>query len=779
MSKPATTKTNLGFLGESYQLFLVKYFIETPKFFIGLANIIDQNMFSLDYLRRIVGLLKDSYIQRTTCLNYDELEIELRSSVKDEHILEETIEHLHHMMNMNYDVDVEIITSKAKEFFKQQSIIKSINKCNDIIKRGDFKNYYQIEEIIKKSLHDNSESDFGFKLFDNLEDDLKEDYRQTIPTGADLLDEGLHGGLGKGELGIIVSPMGVGKAQPYSSNVLTKNGFITMGKVKEGDYVIGCDGKEHKVVKCFEQGIRPIYRITFSNGITCECDFEHLWVVKDNFRKNIKHFNVLTLKEIAENGLYDITNGLKYYRYNIPIVKPIEFNSRPILFDAYNLGKIIVNGITKDVRETNDTTEMEWYIKEYLEHYHFNNTNHFIPDSYRYNTLEVRKRLIRGIFDFSASVNRHGVIKLTIHDEYLANDINDIVRSLGGIVKIVKKNNSYFLFISFNNKFIPFTNETLIKRYKEKRKINNKIYIENIEYVKDEKAKCIWVDSKEHTYVTDNFIVTHNTSTTTGFAANAAITKHVRNNYNGYKVLHFFFEDTEVNIRRKYYGYVTNIDACDLSKPEKKQIALDMLRNNDNEIVKMLKNNIVCQRLQSGEFTASDLKYLVKQYISRGFIPDMIILDYFECLKSEKTMDSGENEWSKEGVTMRKLESIANEFNVALWCPVQSTKDAINQEYVGLKNAGGSVKKTQIGHVIIQLAQTDEQKERGKLNIFIGKMRGGRMGRMSFQNVGFNNGTCKFDMSSMDDIDNEVIKNSNGKLSQNQMATNLSIAKML
>lgn len=234
-----------------------------------------------------------------------------------------------------------------------------------------------------------------------------------------------------------------------------------------------------------------------------------------------------------------------------------------------------------------------------------------------------------------------------------------------------------------------------------------------------------------------------------------------------------------MNIRRKYYGYVTNIDACDLSKPEKKQIALDMLRNNDNEIVKMLKNNIVCQRLQSGEFTASDLKYLVKQYISRGFIPDMIILDYFECLKSEKTMDSGENEWSKEGVTMRKLESIANEFNVALWCPVQSTKDAINQEYVGLKNAGGSVKKTQIGHVIIQLAQTDEQKERGKLNIFIGKMRGGRMGRMSFQNVGFNNGTCKFDMSSMDDIDNEVIKNSNGKLSQNQMATNLSIAKML
>ena len=119
--------------------------------------------------------------------------------------------------------------------------------------------------------------------------------------------------------------------------------------------------------------------------------------------------------------------------------------------------------------------------------------------------------------------------------------------------------------------------------------------------------------------------------------------------------------------------------------------------------------------------------------------------------------------FTREGITMRKLESIAKEFNVALWVPVQSTKDAINQEYVSMSQAGGSVRKTQIGHVVLQLAQTQQQKEDGKLSVYIGKLRAVKIGRTSFPNVRFNNGTCKFDMSELDSIDNEVINTSDNK----------------
>ena len=169
---------------------------------------------------------------------------------------------------------------------------------------------------------------------------------------------------------------------------------------------------------------------------------------------------------------------------------------------------------------------------------------------------------------------------------------------------------------------------------------------------------------------------------------------------------------------------------------------------------------------------------MIQQYISRGFVPDIVVIDYFECLRPEKNTDGNQNsEWTREGITMRKLETLAKEFNIALWVPVQSTKDAINQEYVGLNQAGGSVRKTQIGHVVIQLAQTPQQKEEHRLNMFIRKLRDVKIGRTSFPNVKFNNGTCKFDMSDMDSIDNEPIGNQGGNANKQFIERANAIAK--
>jgi replicative DNA helicase len=296
-------------------------------------------------------------------------------------------------MNKSFDIDVELITSNAEKFFKQQNLAKAINKCAEILKRGNADNYYNMEQLIKTALDTNTNTTLGFHLFETLEEDLKEDYRCAIPTGADKLDESLYGGLGKGELGLIVSPMGVGK-----------------------------------------------------------------------------------------------------------------------------------------------------------------------------------------------------------------------------------------------------------------------------------------------------------TAATTGFCAHAATFKCEDNNYQGYKVLHFFFEDTEVAIRRKYFGYVTDIDACDLSKPEFINQVRTIIGNRDdsNSLRNMIQNNIRAKHLQSGEVSASDIKYMIQQHISLGFIPDLVVIDYFECLKYEKTSEQIGSEWSMEGISMRKLESMAHELNVAIWVPVQSTKGAIGSDFVGVGDGGGS-----------------------------------------------------------------------------------------
>lgn len=116
-----------------------------------------------------------------------------------------------------------------------------------------------------------------------------------------------------------------------------------------------------------------------------------------------------------------------------------------------------------------------------------------------------------------------------------------------------------------------------------------------------------WTDSEDHLYVTDDFIVTHNTSITTGFAANAALTKSDANNDKRYKVLHFFFEDVPVNIRRKYYGFA-GIEAYLLSDPQYRPRALEILGDKNSESRRMLSENIICERLRTGEVAATDIK---------------------------------------------------------------------------------------------------------------------------------------------------------------------------
>ena len=65
------------------------------------------------------------------------------------------------------------------------------------------------------------------------------------------------------------------------------------------------------------------------------------------------------------------------------------------------------------------------------------------------------------------------------------------------------------------------------------------------------------------------------------------------------------------------------------------------------------------------------------------------------------------------------------------------------------------------------------------MSVFIGKLRAVKIGRTSFPNVRFNNGTCKFDMSDLDSIDNEPIGNSEGRVSSSFTKTATAIAKKI
>ena len=183
------------------------------------------------------------------------------------------------------------------------------------------------------------------------------------------------------------------------------------------------------------------------------------------------------------------------------------------------------------------------------------------------------------------------------------------------------------------------------------------------------------------------------------------------------------------------------------------------IRYADNDALEMYEN-IKAIRMESMTTTASDIEALIKREIAVGFRPDMVIIDYFECLAPERIQYSKADTWEKEGITIRKLEKMTNKYNIAIWIPVQGNRESIGLDKVGLAQGGGSIKKTQAAHVVITFAQTDDQKTQGRMNIFLAKLRSGKITRNQFYNVAFNNGTCKFDMSNID-ADTSAIENAN------------------
>ena len=129
-------KSNLGYLGIDFQYKLVKYFMEDHNFFNEIANIVDQNAFTDQLLKRFVGTIKDYYNKENIVPSYSTIDIALRSKANDEIEIKEWEELINKLKNLNYEGNT-LVKENALKFFKQQRLIKAANKMLEKVGKGD------------------------------------------------------------------------------------------------------------------------------------------------------------------------------------------------------------------------------------------------------------------------------------------------------------------------------------------------------------------------------------------------------------------------------------------------------------------------------------------------------------------------------------------------------------------------------------------------------------------------------------------------------------------
>jgi hypothetical protein len=601
------------------------------------------------------------------------------------------------------------------------------------------------------------------------------------------IDKLLKGGLAKGEIGVILAPTGVGKDQPISEPVLTPKGWVKMGEIKLGDKVIGSDGKEQYVLGVYPQGVRPMYKVEFSDGTHTSCGLEHLW--------SVNTLNMRTAKtRVKGKGVYkpnygykvvktsDMMNDIKKrgrYNYRLPVVSPVDFEKRDVLIDPYLLGLLLGDGgIKTEVNFTTADVELVEYVESVLpgnsqikkvtnsnygyritkqnglinpviqslkdmDLYGCGSNNKFIPKNYLYNSLEVRVSLLQGLMDTDGYVDKKGTVQFTTVSEQLCDDVRELVLSLGGTARVNSKiptytyngekkegQLAYIVTMSFANNIVPFKLLRKIDRYYKRTKYLEQKYVKSITYSHDEESVCIKVSNPDELYVTRDYVLTHNTT---------ILSKISNTAFNlGYNVLQIFFEDNPKIIQRKHFTMWTGIEPDNLVNHKEE------VMSKITEIKETMPNRLILKKLASDTMTMSQIKNQVRKMIADGVKIDMILLDYIDCILPES---SSKDEWKAEGSVMRGFEAMCHELDLVGWTATQGNRSSISAEVVTTDQMGGSIKKAQVGHVIISVAKTLQQKEMGLATIAITKSRLGQDG-VVFENCKFNNELLEIDTES-------------------------------
>ena len=789
------------YLGDDFQIRLVAHLLTDRKFTESIIEIIDPNYFKDEQLKLIVSTIKEAHQKDDSVPDFGSIEFRLLDVVKDELQKKFLLGKINLIREANMN-DALIVQEKAMTFCKYQELKKSIKKIQSIVERGDSSNWHECEEIIKKALEHGDNKDNGINVFDDIDSVLVDDFRKPIPTGIKGLDDIMDGGLSKSELAIILAPFGVGKSQPLFSKILTPNGWVTMGDIKVGDYVIGRDGRPTKVIGVYPQGKRPIYTVKFNDNTQTLCDAEHLWAVNTINQRNRKtkkdgktihlesdnSFKVTKTIDMVDN--VRVWNGRRL-NYKVPIVSPVEFIKKDLIINPYLLGVILGDGcitssnqphfVTKDeeiisevskiyknisIKEQTRNIEKEINgelvlvkrllkkvsllgIKEQLiklNLYGTNSKTKFIPEDYLYSSISDRIHLLQGLVDTDGYIDGHRVEISTI-SEQLSKDIKELVLSLGGRVSISEKTGKYgnnicnkYYRISFSfpdNGVVPSRLTRKLNKFNNRTKYSDNKFIESIKYYGEEEAQCIMVENPEHLYVTDDYIVTHNTTMVTKIANTA---KNL-----GYNVLQIFFEDMPKVIQRKHLACWSGYALNDLSLHKDELKILAEQKENEKGFLRL-------KKFPSDGTTIPIIRQYIRKEIAQGYRPDIILLDYIDCVQPSKNFD---DVYAGEGNVMRQFESLLAEFEIAGWTAVQGNRSSIKSEVVEADQMGGSIKKGQIGHFVVSIAKTLDQKENGTATIAILKSRFGKDG-IVIPDIIFDNSRVQIDMTGDSNIKSQT-----------------------
>ena len=362
-----------------------------------------------------------------------------------------------------------------------------------------------------------------------------------------------------------------GRAQPYDRQVLTPDGFRPIGSLQVGDLVVGSNGLPTPVLGVYPQGRKEVFRVQTQDGASTLCCAEHLWSVTTAAdRRRGRPARVLETRQMRGR-----LRAAHAHRFELPLIsQPVELQPQPVPMDPYALGLLLGDGcLTTSTTPSFTTADPELAValeaaldgielrrKSSVDYVLRHAAGHrggvivsnpvtvvlrelglagtrsntkFVPGPYLHNSSQVRLAVLQGLLDSDGGpVTQQGRtcrIQYGTSSPRLRDDVVFLVRSLGGVAywrtrpaagrvpgrargrDVHHRSDASFLDIRLPEGIEPFRLTRKREAYRRGGGGRPMRFIDSIEPAGEAETLCIQVAAADSLYVTDDFLVTHNT----------------------------------------------------------------------------------------------------------------------------------------------------------------------------------------------------------------------------------------------------------------------------
>lgn len=361
----------------------------------------------------------------------------------------------------------------------------------------------------------------------------------------------------------------LGKGHPNSLVIDTPSGKKQFGELRVGDYVWGLDGTPTQVVGVHPRGVLPVYKVTMDDRSSTVVDGDHLWMVRGKvWRKrnrwplrtenrevlNPDGWEVISTEELLKAGTKHKNGSGVARSWELPKIGPVQYQKKHVLVSAYTIGVWLGDGthcngtITSADKEIWDSLQIDnggarpsiynrGRSKASTISIHglqaklrrlgilgVKTEHKRVPRIYMENDVQTRLAVLQGLMDTDGECGKGGTASFGGTSKGLVEDVAWLVRSLGGkaIMRkgpkkagykkdgIYKRCKDGWGCIVKLEGFPLFRLKRKISRTVQEKRGSSTRYIDSIESVGQDEVTCITVAAKDHMYLTNDFIPTHN-----------------------------------------------------------------------------------------------------------------------------------------------------------------------------------------------------------------------------------------------------------------------------